>query len=110
MMRAYAVSGHCQAFFELFMGKTRASSSTTDQPVMETADAAMDGMRYEEALAELEQLVARIESGALPLEDLLNQYRRGAQLLNFCRSRLAQVEDQVKVLEDGELKPWHGGV
>ncbi len=92
------------------MGKTRASSSSTDQPAIEAVDAELGAMRYEDALAELEQLVARIESGALPLEDLLNQYRRGAQLLNFCRSRLAQVEDQVKLLEDGELKPWRGGV
>lgn len=110
MMRDYTVSGHCRANFELFMGKTRASSTSTDQPVMDTADAGLDALRYEDALAELEQLVARIESGALPLDDLLNQYRRGAQLLNLCRSRLAQVEDQVKVLEDGELKPWRGGV
>jgi exodeoxyribonuclease VII small subunit len=65
--------------------------------------------RYEEALAELEQLVARMEAGDLALDDLLGQYRRGAQLLHFCRDRLAQVETQVKLLEDGELKPWREG-
>jgi len=37
---------------------------------------------------------------------LLAQYRRGADLLNFCRGRLESVEQQVKVLEGEQLKPW----
>ena len=37
---------------------------------------------------------------------LLEGYRRGARLLEFCRGRLAAVEEQVKVLEEGQLKPW----
>lgn len=57
-------------------------------------------------MAELEQLVGQMESGALPLEQLLGSYQRGAELLKFCRSRLQAVEEQVKVLEDGQLKPW----
>ncbi|HEY8049577.1 MAG TPA: exodeoxyribonuclease VII small subunit [Ramlibacter sp.] len=61
---------------------------------------------YEAALAELEQLVAQIESGQLPLEQLLAGYQRGAQLLQFCRDKLQAVEDQVKVLDAGVLKPW----
>lgn len=61
---------------------------------------------YEAALAELEQLVGQMESGALPLEQLLGSYQRGAALLKFCRSRLQAVEEQVKLLEDGQLKSW----
>ena len=61
---------------------------------------------YEAALAELEQLVGQMESGALPLEQLLGSYQRGAALLKFCRSRLQAVEEQVKLLEDGQLKAW----
>jgi exodeoxyribonuclease VII small subunit len=62
---------------------------------------------YEAALAELEQLVGQMESGALPLEQLLGSYQRGAELLKFCRNRLQAVEEQVKVLEDGQIKPWN---
>ncbi len=62
--------------------------------------------RYEDALAELDTLVSRMETGALPLDQLLVSYRRGAQLLAFCRGRLDALETQVKVLEDGQLKPW----
>lgn len=61
---------------------------------------------YEQALAELEQLVQTMESGQMPLDRLLDSYRRGAELLTLCRSRLQAVEEQVKVLEDGQLKPW----
>lgn len=61
---------------------------------------------YEADLQELEQLVAKLESGELPLQQLLTQYQRGAELLQSCRSRLKAVEEQVKVLDQGTLKPW----
>lgn len=61
---------------------------------------------YEEALTELERLVQQMEAGQLPLDKMLDGYRRGAELLGLCRARLAAVEEQVKVLEDGELKTW----
>ena len=61
---------------------------------------------YEAALAELDQLVNQIESGQLPLEELLAGYERGAQLLQFCRDKLQAVENQIKVLDQGVLKPW----
>ena len=63
-------------------------------------------LTYEDALSELERLVAAMEGGQLPLDKLLENYRCGAELLNFCRARLEAVEQQVKVLEDGQLKPW----
>jgi exodeoxyribonuclease VII small subunit len=61
---------------------------------------------YEAALQELEALVASLESGQLPLDQLLIGYQRGAQLLAFCKDRLEAVETQIKVLEGTELKPW----
>jgi exodeoxyribonuclease VII small subunit len=61
---------------------------------------------YEDALAELERLVASMEGGQLPLDHLMQAYQRGAELLNLCRQRLNAVEQQVKVLDDGQLKPW----
>lgn len=61
---------------------------------------------YEVALTELESLVASMEGGQLPLEGLLASYRRGTELLQYCRSRLEAVEQQVRVLEDGQLRAW----
>jgi len=63
---------------------------------------------YEQAIDELDRLVQAMESGQMPLDQLLDSYRRGADLLDFCRQRLDAVEQQVKVLEDGQLKPWSG--
>jgi exodeoxyribonuclease VII small subunit len=64
---------------------------------------------YEAAIQELEALVARLDAGQLPLDDLLTQYRRGETLLAFCRHRLDAVEQQIRVLDEGEPRPWAGG-
>lgn len=61
---------------------------------------------YEAALQELEQLVGRLESGDMPLEQLLSGYQRGAELLKYCRDKLEAVESQIKVLDEGTLKTW----
>jgi exodeoxyribonuclease VII small subunit len=81
----------------------------TEETMAKTTSAAAMGpapANYEEALAELDRLVAAMEAGQLPLDRLLESYKRGADLLGFCRARLDAVEQQVKVLEDGQLKPW----
>ncbi|BDT72873.1 exodeoxyribonuclease 7 small subunit [Comamonadaceae bacterium OS-4] len=61
---------------------------------------------YEASMLELEALVGRLESGDLPLDQLLTSYQRGAALLQHCRDKLQAVEEQIKVLDDGVLKPW----
>jgi exodeoxyribonuclease VII small subunit len=61
---------------------------------------------YEAAVAELEALLARLDAGALPLDQILSGYQRGTQLLAFCRQKLEAVEDQIKVLDQGVIKPW----
>jgi exodeoxyribonuclease VII small subunit len=71
-----------------------------------SSPAAPESATYEQALAELERLVQAMEGGQMPLDQLLSSYQRGAELLQLCRTRLQAVEDQVKLLEDGQLKPW----
>lgn len=60
---------------------------------------------YEAAQEELEQLIGRIESGQMPLDEMLAGYQRAEALLAFCRHRLDAVQDQIKILDDGALKP-----
>ena len=59
---------------------------------------------FETALAELERIVDGMEAGELPLEQSLAAYKRGAELLKFCQSALAEAQQQVKILEDNVLK------
>ena len=72
-------------------------------PILASADASES---YEQALADLERLVQAMETGQMPLDLLLDSYRRAARLLTVCRERLQAVEAQVKLLEDGQLKDY----
>ena len=64
---------------------------------------------FEEAMAELAQLVTQMEAGQLPLEASVAAYARGSELVKFCAGQLDKVEAQVKVLEGDLLKPFAEG-
>lgn len=55
-------------------------------------------LTYREATAELEQVVRALESNQLELEESLELYKRGVELLASLRSRLADAEQQVSAL------------
>ena len=59
---------------------------------------------FEQALAEIESIVAAMEAGQLPLEQALAAYKRGAELLQYCQAQLQQAQQQIKVLEAGTLQ------
>lgn len=61
---------------------------------------------FEQALAELEAIVARMETGELSLEQSLAAYKRGAALLQYCQAALKDAQQQVKVLESGVLQEF----
>jgi exodeoxyribonuclease VII small subunit len=87
------------------MPKASALSQSPSAP-SDAPDVAALPHSYEDATQELEVLVRRLESGEMPLDQLLSGYQRGAALLQFCRERLQAVEDQIKVLDDGTQKTW----
>lgn len=62
-----------------------------------------DELRFGEALAELEGIVAALESGQLDLEESLARYERGVALLRACRMKLAGAQQRVTMLM-GELE------
>jgi exodeoxyribonuclease VII small subunit len=64
---------------------------------------APDELRFSDSLAELESIVAALESGQLDLEDSLERYERGVALLRACQSKLAEAEQRVTMLM-GELE------
>ncbi len=60
---------------------------------------------FEENLAELEKLADEMESGRLPLEELLKKYERGQELIKACSSRLTEVEQRIEQLTaDGKTE------
>jgi exodeoxyribonuclease VII small subunit len=61
---------------------------------------------FEQAMAELAQLVSQMEGGQLPLEASVAAYSRGSELVRYCAAQLEKVESQVKVLEGDMLKPF----
>jgi exodeoxyribonuclease VII small subunit len=65
-----------------------------------------EGARFEEALAELDAVVRRLERGELGLEDSLAAFEHGMELVRHLSQRLADVEQRVELLlksEGGQL-------
>ena len=63
----------------------------------------VDEMSFKQASDQLEQFVRSLEGGELELEDALESYNRGVELLKSLRERLADAERRVKELEGTEL-------
>jgi len=61
---------------------------------------------FEAAVSELESIVRQMETGALPLEQALEQYRRGIVLLRHCQDRLDAAEQQIRILEGDAPVPF----
>jgi exodeoxyribonuclease VII small subunit len=70
------------------------------------ADSAAAPASFEQAMAELAQLVSQMEAGQLPLEASVAAYARGSELVKYCAAQLEKVESQVKVLEGDMLRPF----
>jgi exodeoxyribonuclease VII small subunit len=61
----------------------------------------IQSLTFEQALAELEQIVARLESGQAPLEDSIMLYERGAVLKAHCEARLESARLRVEKIVQG---------
>lgn len=61
-------------------------------------------MKFETALAELEDIVASMEGGKLELEASIAAYKRGMALMKHCQNQLTDAEAQIRVLENGQFK------
>lgn len=82
------------------------SEKAVDAPAPGTQAAAIGKLKFEAALAALEQIVQDMEGGRLPLEESLAAYRRGSELLTHCQQQLSDAERQIQVLENGALRAF----
>lgn len=71
------------------------------------------GPDFEKSLAELEQIVERMEQGELSLDESLQQFERGVALTRSCQQALQQAEQKVAILlrqngadDSAELEPF----
>lgn len=60
---------------------------------------AVESLTYEEAYAELEQLVQRLEAGQQPLDEAIRLFERGQALIRHCQALLDQAELRVRELD-----------
>jgi exodeoxyribonuclease VII small subunit len=74
--------------------------------IMEQADQ----LTFEQAVDKLEQIVERLESGDVPLEQAIELFQEGMKLSQYCSKKLEQVERKIEMLleDDGEIsrKPF----
>lgn len=64
---------------------------------------------FENALAELEQIVKELESGTVELDDAINKYTEAMQLAKFCSEKLNNATKKVNQIltENNELKEFN---
>jgi exodeoxyribonuclease VII small subunit len=72
----------------------------------DTASPDVSKMSFEDALAELEQIVRGLEGGQQKLEDAITCYERGAALRKHCEAKLAEAEARVAAI----VRTADGGV
>lgn len=53
-------------------------------------------MKYEKAVAELEQIVAQMESGELNLDELSTKLKRAQELIKMCKDRLTKTDEEIQ--------------
>ncbi|AUZ06155.1 MULTISPECIES: exodeoxyribonuclease VII small subunit [Vitreoscilla] len=68
---------------------------------------AVTAKSFEEAVARLEAITQAMQGNELSLEDALAAYKEGNELVQFCQQKLADVEQQLQVLDGDELKELH---
>ncbi|MCS7282799.1 MAG: exodeoxyribonuclease VII small subunit [Anaerolineae bacterium] len=67
----------------------------------------VEQLTFEEAFAELEEVVRKLEAGGLTLEESLALYERGRRLAAYCSRKLDEAELKVQqLLPDGTLAPF----
>ncbi|MFH1903349.1 MAG: exodeoxyribonuclease VII small subunit [Candidatus Omnitrophota bacterium] len=55
-------------------------------------------LKFEDGLKRLEEIVAKLESGNLSLDDSLKLFEEGVKLVRFCNERLAEAQQKVELL------------
>jgi len=74
------------------------TTNTKKKTGKKKATATKDGLPFEAAMQELEELVSRMEQGDHSLEASLKDFERGVELTRICQKALAEAEQKVQIL------------
>lgn len=88
--------------------ESESNSNKEDNTVSESKEKIQEEMKpvnFQEALDRLQEVAQELESGELPLEDAMEHYREGQQLINFCEDRLEEAELLVEEIDDSGESP-----
>jgi exodeoxyribonuclease VII small subunit len=77
------------------------SGPTPDPVPLDLSGTDLTSMSFEDALAELEQIVRGLEGGQQKLEEAITAYERGARLRRHCETKLAEAETRIKAIVAG---------
>ena len=70
------------------------------------ATGSADDLGFEDAMAELESLIQAVENNRLPLEETLQSYQRGQQLIARCSALLRDAEQRIQQFDGEELRDF----
>lgn len=68
----------------------------------------IDELGFEEALEQLEQIVAELEAGELPLQEALDKFEQGMKLKQFCEQKLAEAEVRIERYVESQPQTQEG--
>jgi len=74
---------------------------------MEKKKKAHNGISFEEALKELEEIAQKLEEGEMGLDESIASFERGIQLSRFCHKKLEEAEKKIEILQKGDDKKIH---
>ncbi len=66
----------------------------------------MENLSFEESLEKLEEIVNKLESGDVPLDDAIDEFEKAMELVKLCENKLSTAEESIaKIVQDnGEIE------
>lgn len=63
-----------------------------------------EGLAFEKALEELEQIALRLERGELGLDESIDEFEKGMKYAKYCHEKLEEAEKKIEILQKGETE------
>ena len=69
----------------------------------------MQDLSFEESLEQLEEIVNKLETGDVPLDDAIDEFTKAMQLVKICNAKLNNAEEAIaKIVQDnGEIENFN---